>query len=701
MLALMRTNGLVLRRPPTVRLLSTCSFRRVNGLKSASTAPCVSSPRRAYHPSGPAGGTGEGSPRGGDDDGGGFGGAFFNITEDDSELLPRNVQGMLKNDFFDYASRRCTLCNEPIVGSFPSHAAFPTHQARLGIVQRALTGFAGPPDLLSDRWWLLLHDTTLEGSLGFGRIPNLSHRNKRSRRRRVCYLLDFVQRRGFIRETLGIFRGGASLHTSDTSGDAKSSTSARGKSFQSHVIGGLEGQGLGIHADTTSFHRSVGFERFEMIGDNVVKFIIPDRLFRMFPPEDGGPTGQIALCQQMLDSNEGLLRIYDYLDLDRIIGVRMPNSKSKSDVVEALFGELQCFLWATEIKPSECGGLDRAGDMWLVGPDGFLLAPELRYARAVINHLMNEIAHCVLVWACESALENAREFIDTHYAACSQHVQTIIGGRRDSSRFSAYQSKVKGANSGAASGAAGGSLGSAQAAYLAARQIPIVFPGHPTAKSAKEFYVQTPLLKDHSPTVMERSERMAAARAPLPRSITAPYFSRIRNRVSPPLHTGTALSLFLKDGHTVDEFMNTFRSGLLDIVNRPEDEGSLPESSSPPLSPAPFALPTAAHASTSRTSCMAPPQRSVRLAYCNAITSHCATQASHWEWGNWWESLINEFVQADNTLCAAATVPLLESCSLRKGASAFDVSLVTEGVVLPLHESMALSAEAGFDVEAS
>lgn len=76
-----------------------------------------------------------------------------------------------------------------------------------------------------------------------------------------------------------------------------------------------------------------------MVGDEVMKAMSFDRLARMFPlHECGGIDDSLYLVLRLIDCNHGLLMIYDYLDLDRLLQMRLPNSKSKSDVVEAIFG---------------------------------------------------------------------------------------------------------------------------------------------------------------------------------------------------------------------------------------------------------------------------------------------------------------------------------------------------------------------------
>ena len=263
------------------------------------------------------------------------------------------VASKLKNLFYDRDARRCTLCNDAVT-SWPAHQNFVPHQARQGIVERLLSGKAGPPDKVASRWWSHLNQRNV-----FERIMELSASNSEERRRRLVYLLHFLQEKGILREAFSVSKG-------------------------------------------KSLHRSWEFERFEMIGDNVLKYCFYDRMLLLFPTHEGGVNGRLNFIQQLIDSNDGLLKCYDYLEFDRIIGNRLAASKFKSDVVEAVFGELQVYLWATECE-------------WGSVAYAYPFKPEVEYTRGLVNHALNELIHVLLMWAIESTLKNAGDTLKELY----------------------------------------------------------------------------------------------------------------------------------------------------------------------------------------------------------------------------------------------------------------------------------------------
>ncbi|ESL11292.1 RNA editing complex protein MP67 [Trypanosoma rangeli SC58] len=308
-------------------------------------------------------------------------------VEQDGSLSKGEVNRM-KSRFYNAGQRRCTLCDEYLEASFPVHCGGVGHIARVGILERAtamlqkeMTTVAthstcGPASsvarnvrALLDDWWKRLNEVEQETLLDYKRIASLSAPTARRRLWRVRFLLEFLRDRGVIRDCLTLLRGALS-------GEA-------------------------------SFVRTKRFERSEMIGDNIVKVVVPDRLVRLFPSTEGGVTHKLAYIQQLLDSNEGLLQIYDYLDLDSIIGTRLPNNKTKSDVVESLFGELQTFLWASDVA---CG----------LSQYPAIPTTEHRYVRALVEHVLNELTHMVIMWRIETTLENAREYLEERLYKKSQ-----------------------------------------------------------------------------------------------------------------------------------------------------------------------------------------------------------------------------------------------------------------------------------------
>lgn len=301
----------------------------------------------------------------------------------------------LKTKFYNSAQRRCTLCDASLEISFSAHCGYVGHMARVGILERAtamlqkeqapaMTGNSACASALSvankvkallEMWWGRLNDVEQETVLDYKRIASLSASTARERLWRVRFLLEFLRDREVIRDSLRLVTG-------TTSSEA-------------------------------CFVRTKRFERSEMIGDNIVKVVVPDRLVRLFPAAEGGVTYKLACIQQLLDSNEGLLQIYDYIDLDSIIGTRLPNSKTKSDVVESLFGELQTFLWASEVAH---------------GPIRYPAVPtsEHRYVRALVDHLLNELTHMLIMWRIESTLENAKGFLEEQLQRKSLQQRSVL-----------------------------------------------------------------------------------------------------------------------------------------------------------------------------------------------------------------------------------------------------------------------------------
>ena len=177
----------------------------------------------------------------------------------------------------------------------------------------------------------------------------------------------------------------------------------------------------GVYNDATKeFGRSNVFERFEMVGDNVVKVVFFDRLQQLFPLSDGGCSGKLTMIQQLIDSNEGLLQAFDYLELDKIIGTSLSQSKFKSDVMEALFGELQTYLWAVPQQwnsPVEYAPLNAAA------------GPEMRYVEAVVRHVLLELTDVILMFAVESSVVRAAKVVQREYRG-SPHPKPLPGEAR-------------------------------------------------------------------------------------------------------------------------------------------------------------------------------------------------------------------------------------------------------------------------------
>lgn len=347
-------------------------------------------------------------------------------------------------EFFDASTKRCLLCDLPITTTNQAHIGRHEHQARLGVLERSLAlihalvldvqrrnsvpggggrrrhtaaaavaelagsvrgeekkmVFKQPrdaenllgvqdhlllqdavalqkiqfKDILIEKWWRSLdYSYDLNAVSGvtapnsYNRLSHLSSSSSKERRWRLRYMLDWLKYNGVLQSSLSIANATISPE---------------------------------------AFSRSQRFEVLEMVGDCVVKVELPDRLTRLFPH---GVCSKLALFQRLIDSNSGLLDIYDWLKLDQIIGAKLANSKAKADVVECIFGELQCFLWATEINADPV-------NTYNAHP-----GKEFQYIRAVVQHTMHELMHAVFMWRLETTMESAGEFIQGHALELKRH----------------------------------------------------------------------------------------------------------------------------------------------------------------------------------------------------------------------------------------------------------------------------------------
>ncbi|KAG5489237.1 hypothetical protein GH5_00101 [Leishmania sp. Ghana 2012 LV757] len=224
-------------------------------------------------------------------------------------------------------------------------------------------------DVIIRRWWNTLHSPPPKrGSLSFDRLLSLSSSELQARRWRVRYLLYFLKSRGVLRHCL-------TLKAEQVSPVPKTNDRP---------------------------YRGDTFERLEMVGDCVFKSLTPDRMHAVFPADEGGLTPELQYFERALDSNYGLLAVYDYLGLDDITGCFLANNKAKSDVVEAVIGELKVLLWSTDV-------------VW--GMEYYRLPGERAthvYLRALVAHTIAELGHVLLMWQLETTLRNCRDFILKH-----------------------------------------------------------------------------------------------------------------------------------------------------------------------------------------------------------------------------------------------------------------------------------------------
>jgi hypothetical protein len=245
--------------------------------------------------------------------------------------------------FCNYDSKRCKLCSEPFV-QWHLHSCGIPHNGREGILLELVRPFCGLPEEQVQRWTRRLVFNT-----DYGRIPALSHVDSQTRKRRLQYLLRYLKDRKVLAEVFNV-----------------SST----------------------HAEAA---RSFEFERLEFIGDGVVKYVLSNIMNIIFPVSEGGTRGRLTNFQFVMDGNEGLARGYDFLELQDFTQSSRVVSKFKSDVVETLFGELQFYIWATELD------LDTQKVSFPFTKENYTL-------RAIVQHVMYELATVLFLYHVEYIL---------------------------------------------------------------------------------------------------------------------------------------------------------------------------------------------------------------------------------------------------------------------------------------------------------
>ncbi|KPA79961.1 RNA editing complex protein MP67 [Leptomonas pyrrhocoris] len=348
---------------------------------------------------------------------------------------PRDGRGV----FFDFSTSTCTLCGSTLSGSYALHRGSVDHAARLAVVKRALGLFhtfysqvqsadptlpshassssrrsgsvggtggsasrsaaahsryhknysksfffdeAAVPshellhhrpqslrevdlvDVLLKRWWRTLHHVPLEkGNYSFNRILSLSADDVQTRLHRLRYLLFFLTSRGVLRSSMPV---------------------------------GARDDGGPCSTFAPNLPHTEDFERYEMIGDLEFKTMTSERVHALFPADEGGASLVLNEFVRVLDSNHGLLAIYDYVDINRMLSLSLANNKNKADVVEALVGELRALLWSTEV---------------VYNTDAYP-APGNRattvYLHSVVQHTLYELGHVVFMWRIDSTLRNAK-----------------------------------------------------------------------------------------------------------------------------------------------------------------------------------------------------------------------------------------------------------------------------------------------------
>ncbi|KPI86763.1 Rna editing complex protein MP61 [Leptomonas seymouri] len=245
--------------------------------------------------------------------------------------------------FCDFDAKRCKLCNESFV-QWHLHASGIPHGGREGILLEMVRPFCGTPEEQVRLW-----NERLYRSTAFGRIPALSHPDNQVRRRKLKFLLMYLKDRGVLRDVFN------------------------------------------VNTENSDAARSFEFERLEFIGDGVVKYILNNVHHIVFPVSEGGIRGRLPNFQFVMDGNEGLARGYDFLELQDLTLSSRVVSKFKSDVVETLFGELQFFLWSTQLDNS-------------TGSLTFPFTKNIYALRAIAQHAMYETATVLFMYHVEYIL---------------------------------------------------------------------------------------------------------------------------------------------------------------------------------------------------------------------------------------------------------------------------------------------------------
>eukprot|EP00760_Papus_ankaliazontas_P028543 PhM_4_TR3765/c0_g1_i2/m.41975 len=244
------------------------------------------------------------------------GGALAEINATNIDLPPFINEGRNKPRawFHDEAARRCRICMMP-TPDYTAHTASPYHHARAGLLDYFLLKHYGTTHSMwriVSRWWPNIRDDAR-----FFRIKELSCETQEGRRRRLHHVLRFLYHNGVLK----------------------------------HAFCVLAYQGS---KEMIATRRSTEFDKMEWVGDNVMKRHFYERLWSALSFEEY--THKLQFVLSFMQGNEPLQDAYDYLEVESIICEGwtiknrdgLPVSKMKSDVMEALVGELQTYYWSTQ-----------------------------------------------------------------------------------------------------------------------------------------------------------------------------------------------------------------------------------------------------------------------------------------------------------------------------------------------------------------
>lgn len=328
----------------------------------------------------------------------------------------------LQEAFFDAEAAVCTLCNEHIekrdARAYPRHISGNYgHVARSAMLIEMLRPNRGEPEQFVRRCW-----DRLDASPMFARVPHLVS-------------VEFEPNAGWELPP-GDWDALREAHAEKSNGgnDAPSATAPAGFARAGHsdfieathdghaverrrhrlmrllrflrdrrVLKNCFGsQHAGASGASGVVGRSWEFDRLELVGDNCIKYHVMDRLEVLFPVAEGGIGSHLHNLPPWLDSNEMHAALYEYLRLHELTGTTKIISKFKSDVVEALVGELEMFLWSTEVEWGAAESYDHPAPADFGG------------MRAVVQHALDELCHLILMVPMERSRRSLQRTIKEH-----------------------------------------------------------------------------------------------------------------------------------------------------------------------------------------------------------------------------------------------------------------------------------------------
>ena len=121
------------------------------------------------------------------------------------------------------------------------------------------------------------------------------------------------------------------------------------------IAGLLKDQGVLRHSVDYSTGRSFEFDQAEWVGDLVIPTVLWDMVSNAFDTQTEGISAFNSLGPLIgvLYGNPHLEFTYDFARLDLLVAdAHKVMSKGKSDVVEAMVGELEIFLWGCQVNVS-------------------------------------------------------------------------------------------------------------------------------------------------------------------------------------------------------------------------------------------------------------------------------------------------------------------------------------------------------------